>query len=368
MPPLTIRLSQKQLDIISKVTRKGLQSARVIMRANILRFLHKGLVSTDIADLLEIDSKTVTNTANCFIECGIDRALYDDPRTGQPLKYDDAEKARLVALVCSDPPDGYARWTLELIKKALEEKNIIKGSISKEQIRIILMDHELKPWQEKMWCIGEITDEYIDRMETILDLYSKPYDEAFPVLCIDEKPVALISDKVDPKPCAPGKSAKKDYEYKRNGSVNVFCGVECKKGRYFNKVTDNRKGSEFAKFLNELAKKYPAAKKIRLVMDNLSTHTEKSLKDFYGDLKGNQLWEKFEVYYTPKHASWLNQAEIAIGMYSRQCLGDGRIGTLDRLKQMTKIWNKQINKYKKIIQWKFNTENARKKFDYTRKN
>ena len=99
-------------------------------------------------------------------------------------------------------------------------------------------------------------------------------------------------------------------------------------------------------------------------MDNLSTHFKKSLMDFYGQNKANKIWNRFEIHYTPKHASWLNQAEIAIGMYSRQCLGDGRIDNMENLKLKTKYWNKSVNKKAPVIQWNFTRKKSREKFNY----
>jgi len=161
-----------------------------------------------------------------------------------------------------------------------------------------------------------------------------------------------------------GEILKKDYEYQRNGSVNVFCAVEPKSGNYINTVTDRRTGSDFAKFIKSLSNKYEDVKKITLVMDNLSTHKEQSLINFYGEVEGEKIWRRFEICYTPKHASWLNQAEIAIGMYARQCLGDGRITDIKNLKLQTKAWNKRINKKKTKIQWRFTKQKARKSLDY----
>lgn len=145
----------------------------------------------------------------------------------------------------------------------------------------------------------------------------------------------------------------------------MFCGVEPKAGVYFNKVTPNRKGKEFSKFLQDIDKYYEGAEKIVLVMDNLSTHFKKPLVDSLGTTEAERLWSRFEIHYTPTHASWLNQAEIAIGMYSRQCLGDGRVGNQDQLRRQTKAWNKRINKKSTKIQWRFSRSKARKSFDYT---
>ena len=144
----------------------------------------------------------------------------------------------------------------------------------------------------------------------------------------------------------------------------IFCAVEPLKGKYTNKVTTNRKKTDFAKFLKDISIQYKSASKIILIMDNLNTHTLTSLIEQYGEEVGKNLWDRFEVHYTPKHASWLNQAEIAIGMYSCQCLGDGRVGDLNKLKKITKFWNKSANKKRTVIKWEFNRKKAREKFNY----
>jgi transposase len=360
-----LRISLKSRDVVWIKALLRYEEPRVIRRANILNCLHLGYGSGEIAAILNVDRRTVSNIANAYLEAGFDAALYDDERSGRPIDFDDRERSRIVAMVCTAPPDGTYRWTLDLLEEEAQKRGLIEGSISREQIRIILQEHDLKPWQEKMWCIGKLDEEYIQKMEDVLDVYERPYDEKNPVVCIDEKPVALIGDsreRILPKEA--GDILKKDYEYRRNGSVNVFCGVEPKAGVYLNTVTENRSGAEFARFVKSISLKYETAEKIVLVMDNLSTHTPKSLSDFYGDEEGKRLWSRFEVHYTPKHGSWLNQAEIAIGMYSRQCLGDGRIGTIENLKFQTKAWNKRTNKKKIKIQWRFTKSKARKSFGY----
>ena len=215
-----------------------------------------------------------------------------------------------------------------------------------------------------MWCIPELTPEFIEKMEDVLDLYAKAYNPNEPVICLDEKPIQLIKNAREPIPGKPGSIKKKDYEYIRAGTGNVFCIVEPKGGRHFTYVTKNRNGKEFAKVLNRIANHYFYADKIHLVMDNLSTHSLKSLTNFYGEGKGNEIWNKFEIHFTPKHASWLDQAEIEIGIYSRQCLGKSRIGDIDELRKKTNAWNKEVNKKKLKINWKFTTKKAREKLKY----
>lgn len=363
MSPLTLKLQKKELLALKELLKY--EEPRVIRRVNILNCLHHVYSSGDISIILNVNQKTVTNVGHAYLEAGFDAALYDDERSGRPIDFDDRERSRIIAMVCSDPPDGSYRWTLDLIVEETKKRELIHKTISREEIRIILQEHDLKPWQEKMWCIGELNKEYIKKMEDVLDVYARAYNEKKPVICVDEKPVALVGDTRDRiLPEKPGDILKKDYEYKRNGSVNVFCGVEPKTGIYINKVTKNRCGKDFAKFLKTVSLKYEAADKIVLVMDNLSTHKKKSLTDFYGEEEGSRLWDRFEVHHTPIHGSWLNQAEIAIGMYSRQCLGDGRIGNFENLKFQTKAWNKRINKKKTTINWRFTKSKARKSLRY----
>ena len=162
-----------------------------------------------------------------------------------------------------------------------------------------------------MWCVPEINDEYKNRMEDVLNLYNKPYNKKEPVICIDEKPVQLIGDVKTSIPAIKnGEVLKKDYEYKRNGTANIFGIVEPKGGKHMNYVTKNRKGFEYAKALKKINDNYPEAKTIHLVQDNLKTHKKKSVIDFYGEKEGKKLYKRFSMHYTPKHASWLNQAEI----------------------------------------------------------
>jgi len=216
-----------------------------------------------------------------------------------------------------------------------------------------------------MWCIAEITPEFIEKMEDVLDIYAEAYNPKEPVICLDEKPVQLVKDSRKSIPASiNGGIKKRDYEYIRCGTANTFCIVEPKAGNHFTYATKNRKGKEFAKIMNRLANHYAEADKIHLVMDNLNTHSLKSLTDFYGRVKGNIIWNSFEIHFTPKHASWLNQAEIEIGIYNSQCLGKSRTGDIEELRKRTNAWNRNVNKRKLKINWRFTTKKAREKFKY----
>jgi DDE superfamily endonuclease len=203
-------------------------------------------------------------------------------------------------------------------------------------------------------------------MEDVLATYERPYDPQQPVVCLDEKPITLHGDVRPATPAKPGKESRYDSEYERCGTANVFCAVEPKAGRHFTFATPNRSAFEFAQVLFRLAMHYCEAKTIHLVVDNLNIHRRKSLTDTYGEQVGGEIWDRFKVHYTPKHGSWLNQAEIEIGIFSRQCLGKRRIPDLEMLRQQARTWNQRINRRRVIINWRFDRRAARRKFGYNK--
>ena len=215
-----------------------------------------------------------------------------------------------------------------------------------------------------MWCVADLDDDYIRKMEDVLATYEKPLDPSEPVICLDEKPVSLHAEIRPPSPATPGEIAKRDGEYRRCGTANVFCAVEPKAGRHFTLATPNRSGSEFAKAVDLIVRRYPDADTVHLVMDNLNIHCRKSLTDYFGAEYGSRLWNRLTVHYTPKHGSWLNQAEIEISLFPRQCLGTRRIPDLKRLRREAKAWNRRMNRNQVTINWQFTRRNARIRFGY----
>jgi hypothetical protein len=217
-----------------------------------------------------------------------------------------------------------------------------------------------------MWCVAELNDDYIAKMEDVLETYEQPYDPSEPVVCVDEKPITLHADVRPASAAKPGREARQDNEYKRCGTANVFCAVEPKAGRHFTFPTPDRSAFQFAQVAFHLAMQYPEAKTIHLVMDNLNIHCRKSLTDFYGAEVGDEIWNRFTVHHTPTHGSWLNQAEIEIGIFSRQCLGHRRIPDLKALRRESRAWNRRMNRNRTKINWKFDRKEARRKFGYTK--
>ena len=216
-----------------------------------------------------------------------------------------------------------------------------------------------------MWCVAELTPEYIARMEDVLALYEKPYDPKEPVVCLDEKPVPLRADVRPPRPARPGHVAKRDNEYARGGTANIFAIVEPKTGRHFTCATPNRSAAQFARRIRRIVTAYPRTRTVHLVLDNLNIHCEKSLTDYYGTRTGHRLWRRLTVHFTPKHGSWLNQAEIELSLIARQCLGSARIPDLRQLRTHTRAWDRRANRRHTRINWRFTRKDARRKFSYT---
>lgn len=184
------------------------------------------------------------------------------------------------------------------------------------------------------------------------------------MVCLDEKPVTLHADVRPASAAKPGREARRDNEYERRGTANVFCAVEPTTGRHFTFATPDRSAFEFARVACELALQYRQAKTIHLVLDNLNIHCQKSLTDAFGTEMGTEIWNRFTIHYTPKHGSWLNQAEIEIGLFARQCLGNRRIPDLNALRRESRAWNRRMNRDQVKINWQFDRRAARRKFGY----
>lgn len=214
---------------------------------------------------------------------------------------------------------------------------------------------------KKMWCITEITAEYRRRMYRILNLYAKPYNRSIPVVCFDETSKQLLSDSRKPIPMKPGSPEKYDYEYKREGTCNIFTAVEPKAGKHYVKVTDHRKRKDFALFMKWLIlTKYKRAKRVMIVLDNLNTHFVKSFQETFSAKIVDKLLKKVSFVHTPKHASWLNMAEIEINMMSRECLGRN-IGYQNEIAKEVAAWCRQNNIDKRKINWSFTKQKANRK-------
>lgn len=195
-------------------------------------------------------------------------------------------------------------------------------------------------------------------MEKVLDVYKRPYDEFFPVVCMDESPRQLIKETRMALPAKPGLIARHDYEYERCGVCNIFIAGEPLAGHRMVKVTEQKTKKDWAHFIEEIAEAYENAAKITLVMDNLNTHKPGSLYEVFTPEKAKALWDRFEFVYTPKHGSWLNMAEIELNVLAQQCL-NRRISNISEVKSEVDAWQNHRNNRNAKINWQFTKKDAR---------
>ena len=308
----------------------------------------------------EPGGSTVYRTKRRFVEGNLELALVEAPRPGAQRKLSGKEEALLIATACSAPPAGRARWTLELLADVMVALTEHEG-LSRETVRRRLAENALKPWRRDMWCVPKVDAAYVAAMEDVLDLYGEPPDPTRPVICFDESPTQLIGEVRAPIPAEPGRLERFDFEYKRNGTVNLFIFLDVNRPWCKVKVTERRAAADFSQCMRELSDvHFPEAEKIRVVMDNLSTHSPASLYNALPAPEARRILRRLEFHFTPKHASWLNMVEIEIGVLRGQCL-DRRISSRDILEAEIAAWERQRNNSAARIKWMFTTEKARHK-------
>src|SRR5918911_1212294 len=361
---MTIRyrvdLSEAERIALQTLVHGGRHAARTLKRAQILLAAEAGVPDEIIAQTLGVGGSTVYRTKRRFVEGNLDKALSEEPRPGARRKLTGQEEALLVATACSSPPAGRARWTLELLAGEMVRLTD-HDSLSRETVRRRLAENELKPWRQKMWCVPKIDGEYVARMEDVLDLYAEPPDPARPVVCLDESPLQLIGQVREPIPVAPGQVERVDYEYRRNGTVNLFVVTDVHRPWRKVTLTERRTAQDYAERLRELVDvDYPEAACIRVVQDNLSIHTAGALYETFPAPEAHRILERLEFHYTPKHASWLNMAEIEISVLHGQCL-DRRIDSAQTLADEIAAWEAKRNATGARVKWMFTTEKARAK-------
>jgi transposase len=355
-----VELSQAERNELTALLSGGKHPARKLKRAQILLAADARTGDEDIATTLSVGGSTVYRTKRRFVEGNLAKALSEEPRPGAVRKLSGKEEALLVATACSSPPEGRARWTLELLTGELV-KLTEHESLSRETVRRRLAENKLKPWRKDMWCIPQVDAEYVARMEDVLDLYAEPPDPKRPVVCFDESPTQLIGEVREPIPAEPGHPERYDYEYRRNGTVNLFVFLDAHHSWRKVKVTDRRTSEDFAACMRDLTDlHFPESDKIRVVLDNLSTHSDAALYQAFPAPEARRVLRRLEFHYVPKHASWLNMVEIEIGVLRGQCL-DRRIAEREQLVSEIAAWERQRNAEGARIKWMFTAEKARSK-------
>ena len=355
-----VDLSEAERGELTALLSGGKHAARKLKRAQILLAADAGISDETIVNSVSVSGSTVYRTKRRFVEGNLELALAEEPRPGADRKLTGKETALLVATACSGPPEGRKRWTLELLAGRMVALTDHEG-LSRETVRRRLAEDDLKPWLRKMWCIPQVDGTYVARMENVLDLYAEDPDPKRPVVCFDESPTQLIGEVREPLPAEPGQPERYDYEYRRNGTANLFVFLDAHRPWRHVKVTDRRTARDFAHCMRDLSDMhYADADQVRVVLDNLSTHNPGALYETFPASEAHRILQRLEFHYTPKHASWLNMVEIEIGVLRGQCL-DRRIGERERLVSEIEAWQRDRNASGARVKWKFTTQKARKK-------
>jgi transposase len=358
-----VDLEESERQQLEALVAGGTRAVRRVKRAQILLAAAAGVSDAEIAATLQVGTSTVYRTKLRFVERGLAPALAEEPRPGGKRKLTATDEALLVATACAQPPVGRAHWTLALLASELVRLTA-HPRVSRATVGRRLAENKLKPWQEKMWCVPEVDATYVARMEDVLGLYTTPPRSGTAVVCVDETPQQLIGEVRMALPVIPGHPARHDYEYRRNGTANIFVAVDAHQPRRYTKVTERRTAVDFAEWLRDLVDRhYAATERILLVLDNLSTHTPAALYEAFPPAEARRLCGRLEFHYVPKHASWLNMVEIEIGILSAQCL-DRRIPDLPTLTQEVDAWTRARNAAGARVRWMFGIEQARTKLGH----
>ena len=360
-----IRLSSEEQHNLKQIVQASKVARHKRIHAQILLALDENgsaLSETTAADVCAVSVPTVQRIRKRCVEEGLEIAVESKfSRKGRRRSLDGEQHAYLVALTCSKPPEGICRWTMKLLANKLVELEIV-DTVSPSTVSRELKKNEIKPWQKREWCIpAKANAEFVCAMEDILDVYKLPHDPKKPLICMDESSKQQVKEVRAPIPMKEGQPERFDNEYERNGVSNLFMFFAPLEGWRHVEVTDRRTAVDWALQIKQLVDvHYPEAEAIRLVMDNLNTHTPASLYQAFEPEEARRIASKLEIHYTPKHGSWLNMAEIELSILSRQCL-DRRIPDQDTLRAEVSAWEATRNQHQEKMDWRFTNEDARVK-------
>jgi len=335
-----VSLTENERTYLQELTQKGKAAARKINHARILLKAdisqeNGGWNDHQISEALDVSRRTIERVRQRFVEEGLEQAINPRPQNSSKLKKIDGEtEAHLIALACSETPTGYHRWTLRLLAEQMVVLEYVE-SISHESIRQVLK-------KTKMNYPAASGRGIRIKIDSIVD-----FGVAAGILGLP------------PLPPEPGQPERFDYQYEREGVSNIFMFFEPLKAWRHVEVTDQRTSIDYAQQMKYLVdERYPDAEKIRVVQDNLNTHVKASLYKAFPPPEARRILDKLEFYYTPKHGSWLNMAEIELSVLNRQCL-NRRISDKETLIQEVEAWEQQRNQSSSPVDWQFTTEDAR---------
>lgn len=317
-----VDLKAEEQEMLTSLIASGTQRVRKVNHARILLKAADGWTDQQIQEALNASIPTIERVSQRFVEEGLERALVTH-RTRRKYQHlmDGNQEAHLLALACSQPPKGHRRWSLRLLASEMVRLEYI-ADVSHGTIHNVIQANELKPWLRDEWCIPPHQNaEFVYHKEDVLEVYHRPADVRFPLICFDETPVQLISKT---RPCLPvkkGQPERYDYEYHREGTTNLCMFFAPLLNWRHIKVTAQRTKIDWAICMDELVHKhFPNAECCVLVEDNLNTHIPAALYETFEPAKARSLLDRLELNYTSQHGSWFNMAESELSVLSRQCL------------------------------------------------
>ena len=355
-----VDLKTDEREILSGLIASGTQRVRKINHAHIFLSADAGWTDQQISAALNVSVPTIERVRQQFVEEGLQQSL-SSRRTSRKYSrlMDGVQEAHLLALACRQPPQGHRRWSLRLLASEMVRLEYIEA-VSHTTVHQVMQANELKPWLKEEWCIPPKQNaEFVYRMEDVLEVYQRPEDARFPLICFDETPVQLIRETRQSLPVKQGQPERYDYEYRREGTANLFMFFAPLLNWRHIKVTAQRTKADWAHCMDELVHQHcPKAERCILVEDNLNTHTPAALYETFQPAKARSILDRVELHFTPKHGSWLNMVEIELSVLSRQCL-NGYIPNRDFLASETLAWETERNANQATVDWRFTTADAR---------
>jgi transposase len=334
----TVTIDAEHRTNLETLVRSRTASVRDVQRARIVLAAADGATNAAIARELSIRENTVRTWRNRYAERGM-KALTDRPRPGRPLVYGPQVRLRIVAAVTSQTPEADSQWSHRLLAE-----HLAGDGVSASQIGRILADLDLKPHRVRGWLTRRDDPDFFTRAAEICGLYlSCPNDSV--VICVDEKTAIAARSRKHPNlPCLPGRIARREFEYVRHGTVSIIAALEVHTGQVHTERIARNDSDTFIDFLTRLHQRIDADLTIHLVLDNGSSHTSKATKKWLRE------HPRFQMHYTPAHASWLDQAELFFSILTRRLLRRGKFTSpqdlADRINQFTQVYNRTTQPFR----------------------
>ena len=366
-----VRLSAGEREHLQALIRKGKSPAKRLLKARILLKADvseagEGWSDSRIIQALDTSASMIYRVRKQLVEEGFEAVLSRKRRMTPPVAaiFDGEKEAKLIALACSEPPKGRARWTLRLLESKVVELGIVERASDSTIGRTLKKTVSSRIAGNAGSSRRRPNSAFVAAMEDVLAVYTRPHNADYPLVCLDETSKQLIAETRTPIPMKRGRAARIDYEYERNGTANLFMLFAPLEGWRHVEVTDRHTAVDYAHVLKDLADRhFPYAKTIVLVQDNLNIHSRASLYEAFPAAEARRLVERFEWHYTPKHGSWLDLAESELGVLSAQCL-DRRIPDKQTLIEEIAAWEHDRNANHTKADWQFTTQSARVKLKY----